>query len=176
MFVCLRQAILLSFILFYFLLHYRRVSVRHQCNNLTYFSHCLLYIHTYVCMYLCVYTTCVLASWFLYQMKIVFCGRSWLSSVTLGEQLADSYSQNQFPLSNQCLSTGSFSQRSFYCIDNGPDFFLHNFNWAWRVWFCLFIFVLLIIKLENGWSMIWVIIIQHDSYLQLVDSISLKRS
>lgn len=39
--------------------------------------------------------------------------RSWLSSVTtLSEQLADSYSQNQFPLSNQCLSTGSLSKRS----------------------------------------------------------------
>lgn len=61
---CMQQAILLSFILFYFLLHYRRVSVRHQCNNLTYFSHCvLLYVAArYICMYLCLYTTCVLAS------------------------------------------------------------------------------------------------------------------
>lgn len=76
-FVCMKQAILLSFILFYFLLHYRRVSVRHQCNSLTYFSHCLLlYVAArYICMYLCLSTTCVLASWFLYQLKIVFCGK-----------------------------------------------------------------------------------------------------
>lgn len=39
-----------------------------------------------------------------------------------------------------------FQSKIFYCIDNGPDFFLHNFNWAWRVWFGLFIFLLLIIK------------------------------
>lgn len=78
-FVCMKQAILLSFILFYFLLHYRRVSVRHQCNNLTYFSHCLLlYVAArYICMYVIVfvYNLCVLASWFLYQLKIVFCGK-----------------------------------------------------------------------------------------------------
>lgn len=68
-------------------------------------------IHMYVFVF--VYNLCASLLVFISIENSLLWQRSWLSSVTtLSEQLADSYSQNQFPLSNQCLSTGSFSKRS----------------------------------------------------------------
>lgn len=87
-------------------------------------------IHMYVFVF--VYNLCASLLVFISIENSLLWQRSWLSSVTtLSEQLADSYSQNQFPLSNQCLSTGSFSKRSstalttaqisFFTISTGRD-------------------------------------------------------
>lgn len=68
---------------------------------------------TYVCICVCLQLVCASLLVFISIENSLLWQRSWLSSVTtLSEQLADSYSQNQFPLSNQCLSTGSLSKRS----------------------------------------------------------------
>lgn len=89
-------------------------------------------IHMYVCICVCLQLVCASLLVFISIENSLLWQRSWLSSVTtLSEQLADSYSQNQFPLSNQCLSTGSFSKRSsnalttaqisFFTISTGRD-------------------------------------------------------
>lgn len=70
-------------------------------------------VHMYVCICVCLQLVCASLLVFISIENSLLWQRSWLSSVTtLSEQLADSYSQNQFPLSNQCLSTGSLSKRS----------------------------------------------------------------